>query len=138
MAGKIKVQIKQDTGKKIKPKVEIVEIENFKHPVFCFKYLNRDYNLDQCTQDEKIALIEQLVRLSTTTWQDLQLAPRHGLGSEKISKGAIKAGLPSIITEEVESLLAFRFLGRAPFVGLRNRFIFHILYIDRAFTLYNH
>ena len=41
-------------------------------------------------------------------------------------------------TEDVKFLLAFRFDQMKPFVGFRNRFIFHVLFIDRDFTLYKH
>ncbi len=138
MGNKIKSTSVPKTGVKIKPLIEKIEIEDFKHPIFCFKYLQKDFNLENCNQDEKTALIEQIVRLSSMDWQDIQYTQRHGLGSEKISVSSIKASKPSIITEEVESLLALRFLGKAPFVGLRNRFIFHVIYIDRAYTLYPH
>ena len=67
---------------KIKPKIEDIAIQNHKHPVFCFRYIHKDYSLDKCEPDEKIAFIEQIVRLSKMTWQDVIQAPKHGLGSE--------------------------------------------------------
>ncbi len=45
--------------------------------------------------------------------------------------------MPSVVTEEV-NLIAFRFCGKAPVVGFRARRIFHVLWLDRAFKLYDH
>lgn len=35
-------------------------------------------------------------------------------------------------------LLVLRILGKKPFIGHRNKFVFHILYIDNKFSVYNH
>jgi hypothetical protein len=114
-------------------------VERINYPVFCFKYLHKDYHIDKCTPEEKKKLIEHIVSLSSMTWEQLQLSPRHALGSEKISPQSIKASIPSdYMSEEVNTLLAFRFDGKKPFVGFRNGFIFHVFYIDRDFTLYSH
>jgi len=133
---KIKNQI-FDKGSKVKVP-NIIEIENFDHPIFCFKHLHKDFDLERCNDEEKAALIEQIVRLSKLSWQHIQFTSRKGMGTEKISINSIKASIPAVVTEDITDLLALRFLGNAPFVGLRNRFVFHVIYIDRAFTLYNH
>lgn len=111
----------------------------FNYPVFCFKYLHKDYHLDKCTNEEKRKLIEKIVKISSMTWEQLQFAPKHGLGSEKISPASIKANIhANSFSEEVNTLLVFRFDGLKPFVGFREGFIFHVFYIDRDFTLYDH
>jgi hypothetical protein len=115
-----------------------VSMPAYDYPIFCFKHLHRDFHLDQCDAEEKKSFIEQIVRMSRMTWNDLKLAPRHGMGSEKISVSALKAKSPPFITEDVQDLLAFRFQGKKPFVGHRDGFIFHVLFIDRAFSLYPH
>jgi hypothetical protein len=107
-------------------------------PVFCFKYLHKDYHLNKCDDREKKCLMEQLVLISNHTWQQLKLSPRHGVGSEKIQISSIKPALPVSFTEDVEDLLAFRFDGMKVFVGFRSGFLFHVFYIDRDFTLYDH
>ncbi len=116
-----------------------VEIE-FDHPVFCFSYLHKDFGLDACTNTEKRNFIEQIVMLSRLTWNQIQLAGRHQAGSEKIALDSIRTKLPPEfpLSEEVNTLLAFRFDGKKAFVGFRDKFIFHIFYIDRAFKAYNH
>ena len=126
------------TDKKGRINVSTTEIDNFQHPVFCFKYLHKDHDLDKCKDEEKKCLIEKLVKLSSMNWQDIQLAPKHDLGSEKIHVDAIKKTIPDIVTEDVTHLLAMRFDGTKPFVGHRNKFIFHIFYIDRDYSVYKH
>lgn len=126
-----------DKGSILKEK-QIVTVDAFQHPIFCFKYVHSDYDLNYCSSLEKIALIEQIMRLSKMTWTDIQLAPKHGMGSEKINIASLTASLPTIVTDDVRHLLALRFSGKAPFIGWRNKFIFHVFYIDRNFSLYKH
>jgi len=129
---------KGNRGVNIIPTIDLFFKQDiFNYPVFCFKHLQADYSLAQCDKDERAAFIEQLCMYSQMTWQQIILAPRHGLGSEKISLDSIRAPLPRSVTPDV-TLLALRFDGKKPFVGYRYHFIFHVLYIDRGFTLYPH
>jgi len=108
------------------------------YPVFCFKHLHKDFCLDQCDQDDKQSLLEQLVKLSQLTWQQITQTHRHGMGFEKIDRNALKSKCPAFITEDINHLLAFRYNGMKPFLGHRNRFVFHIVFIERDYTLYDH
>jgi hypothetical protein len=110
------------------------------YPIFCFKHLHREFGIDKCNEAEKKALMEHIIRLGALTWTQIQLAPRHGVGSEKIALHSIKAGLPSSypVTDDIHNLLALRFDGLKAMIGLRNGFIFHVFYIDRDFSLYSH
>jgi hypothetical protein len=107
------------------------------HPVFSLRHLQDDFGLRQCTREEKAALADTFHRLSQLTWAQLCLAPRHGLGYERIASRAIRALHPHGVTEDV-AYIAFRFHGLAPMVGYRTGAIFHLLWLDRAFTLYDH
>lgn len=108
------------------------------YPIFCFKHLNSHYGMNNCNKEEKAALIEQMTRLSQLTWNQVKLGSRKGMGSEKIDKSAIRASIPNFVSDDVDFFLAFRFKGNAPFVGHRNGNIFHVLYIDSKFKLYDH
>jgi hypothetical protein len=134
---KIKGNIPLNQGKLIKGPQKI-EMPDLDYPVFCFKHLHKDHNLDKCEESEKKSLIEKIVKLSQLSWADIQNAPRHGLGSEKISIDSIKPSCPSFLTDDVKFLLSLRFDGKKPMLGHRNRFIFHVLFIDRDFTVYDH
>jgi hypothetical protein len=59
------------------------------------------------------------------------------LGYEKIAKKSIRATIPTHIKDDVV-FIAFRFYGKAPMVGYREDVVFHLLWIDRDFTLYQH
>ncbi|NOT58991.1 MAG: hypothetical protein HOP19_02075 [Acidobacteria bacterium] len=108
-----------------------------KCPVFSFEHLQSAYCITNCTSDERAAFTERMRLLSQLTWAQIKCLPKHGLGFEKIAQHAIQTGIPSHITADV-ALIAFRFFGKAPMVGYRDRRIFHILWFDRDFTLYDH
>lgn len=128
---------RKNKGKNIKQPDD--KYNNMNYPVFCFKHLSKKYHLDYCTDSEKKCLMEQLVLLSSMTWNEIQLASKHGTGSEKIELSSLKdTQIPISFTDDVGHLLALRFDGKKPIVGFRNGFIFHVFFIDRDFTLYNH
>jgi len=121
---KAKHNVNPNQGKNVSVDVKAVsnntEIENFVHPIFCFRHIHKEHNLDVCTPDEKISLIERMVKLSGMTWLEIQSANKHGLGTEKIEYTSIKPSRPPFITKDVTFLLAARFHGKAPFLFHRN------------------
>ncbi|NEP40400.1 MAG: hypothetical protein F6K35_14640 [Okeania sp. SIO2H7] len=128
---------RKEKGKRItEAKAEEISPEQ-QPPMFSLRYLNRDYNLSQCTKDEKAAFADKIAQLSQLTWSQIQSQPRHGLGYEKIDKNVIRSSIPNHITNDV-NLIAFRFCGKAPMVGYRDRAVFYIIWLDRDFTLYSH
>jgi len=106
-------------------------------PYFSLTHIQKEHSIENCEKDEKAALIDTLYRLSQKTWSEIKTMPRHGLGFEKISRTSIKAGIPNHITEDV-IFIAFRFYGKAPIVGYRDKQVFNIVWIDREFNLYKH
>lgn len=106
-------------------------------PAFSLRHLRRDFCISKCTPEEKAAFADTLHKLSQLSWAQIRSAPRHGSGCEKIEHSSIRTEIPSIVTKEV-SLLAFRFYGKAPMIGFRDKDIFHILWFDRDFTVYPH
>lgn len=123
---------------KHEPNENKVLMPSHRHPIFCFKYLHSDFDFTYCDTDEKKQFLEQILRLSKMTWEEINLAPRHGLGSEKISVSSIKPKCPDFITEDVNYLLALRFDARKPFLIHRDRFIAHVIFIDNKFSVYKH
>lgn len=108
------------------------------HPVFCLKYLNKAYHLNKCIEKERVALINKMCLLSQLTWKEMHMLPRHGLGLEQIAQTSIKgAGIPLHLSKD-ETMYAIRFDGKKPMVGYINNPVFHIVYLDREFTLYKH
>ena len=111
---------------------------NFDHPIFCFKYLHGECNLTRCDKEEKAAFADRLVLLTQLTWDQITLGARHGSGSEQIDRPSILQSIPLGVTADVDHFLSVRFQGLKPFVGFRNRFIFHIVFIDNKLDVYNH
>jgi hypothetical protein len=107
-------------------------------PKFSFHYLQRGYCITSCTQEEQLAFVDRMYRLSQLSWAELRRAPRHGLGYEQIARASIRAGIPANITGDV-NFIAFRFYGKAAMVGYRSDDgTFHIIWFDREFKLYEH
>lgn len=106
-------------------------------PCFCLQYLHPRYNVAHCSDEQKIALISTLERLSSIKWIDIEASQRHGLGSEKIARDAIRPDIPASVPRAV-TFLAIRFAGLAPMIGFRERNIFHIVFLDSQFNVYAH
>lgn len=109
------------------------------YPLFCLKCLSSSHNVNTCQSKEKAALIDRLERLSQLTWGQLRMAPKYGLGYEKIGHDSIRVSIPSHVTPDV-NLIAFRFSDKAPMIGFRgaDRRVFHIVWLDRNFNVYDH
>ena len=108
-------------------------------PVFSFEYMQggTGYSVDCCNRDHRAALSARLFKLSQMTWLDIRQAPRHGLGTEKIARDAIKAAIPARVTEDAD-LLALRYNGLHPMVGFRDGRTFNVLFIDHTMDVYPH
>jgi len=128
-------------GRKGRIKEPIVEpgSTNALPPVFCLHYLdNKKYGLSNCEIDEKGAFADRLYELCQLTWNQIINTGRHGLGSEKIPQNAITgSNIPVHITKDVD-FIAIRFDRLKPMVGYRRDRIFHIIWLDTKFQLYNH
>lgn len=129
---------KQEAKSSIKTPVssglDIMEVDK---PFFSLVYLQKSDCLNDCTKDEKAAFADTLKKLSEQTWNEIACSGRHGAGYEKISKHQIKRNIPIHISDDV-NLIAFRFFGKAPMIGYRQKNIFFVLWFDRAFTVYKH
>ena len=108
------------------------------HPIFCLRYLHKDYNVESCSQSDRASLIRQMANLCQLSWDNIKLSGRHGMGSEKIKRKSIKVSIPKEITPDVEDFLALRYSGKKVFIGFRNQYIFHMIYIDSDFSVYKH
>lgn len=105
--------------------------------IFSLRYIQKNYCFSDCQANEKQALAESLFKRRDMTWLAIGKEPKHGLGYEKISKESLKVSVPSIVPEDA-SIIAFRFFGKAPMVGYKENNVFHILWLDRNYTVYSH
>jgi hypothetical protein len=108
-------------------------------PVFSFEYMEdgKGFSINCCEEGHQAALAAKLFLLSRMTWMQIRNAPRHGLGTEKIARNAIKPPIPAKITQDAD-FLALRYNGKCPMIGFRDGRVFHIVFIDHTMTAYNH
>jgi hypothetical protein len=108
-----------------------------KRPIFSFLYLQDNYCISRCSKAQKVGFTDTMRALSKMTWHEIRSAPKHGLGSEKIERRIIRVSIPSNISDDV-TFISIRFHANAPMVGFRKDNIFHIVWFDRDFTVYDH
>lgn len=139
MARQIKRPPPKAGGKINPPVVAAVTSKDGEPPVFCLRHVAAGWGVADCERDARAAFAMTLEKLAKLTWQQIKGAPRHGVGTEQIDSGSIRARVPASITEDVQ-FLAFRFSGKKPMVGFRAAAsaVFHIVWLDRDFTLYDH
>ncbi|MCB2218429.1 MAG: hypothetical protein KQH59_20405 [Desulfobulbaceae bacterium] len=106
-------------------------------PIFSLRDLEKNYCVLKCELQDKAAFADTLRKISALTWAELKSNPRHSLGYEKISRSSLKVAVPGKISADV-SFIAFRFSGKKAMVGYRDKEVFHILWLDRNFSVYNH
>jgi|SRR5579884_1091907 len=110
------------------------------HPVFCFRYMDRNgkYCIGACEKDEKVALLNKLEMLSQAPWKQWKQTNYKAGGYTEIDRSAIRAGIPAFVTEDVTKFGRVRFKDKAPMVGYKVGAVFHVLWLDRDMTLYDH
>lgn len=118
--------------------LKTISLPAYNHPVFCFKNLHRKFNLAKCTDIEKKYLSELLVDLSNLDWDTIQHRDKYKLGSEKISINSLSTPPTPFVTPDVKDLTVIRRQDKMLIIGLRNQFLFHIIYIDPKLKAYRH
>jgi hypothetical protein len=106
-------------------------------PVFSFHYLQDSHCISRCNSDQKLSFIEKMRALSKLTWNQIYSTHRYGLGSEHIPRNRILVSIPDCVAED-ETIIALRFYKKAPMVGIRRSQIFHIIWFDKDFNVYDH
>lgn len=108
-------------------------------PVFSFEYMTQasGYSIECCNADHRSALASKLFQLSQMTWMEIRNAPRHGLGSEKIARDALRPAIPPRVTEDVD-FLSIRYNGKHPMVGFRDGRTFNVMFLDHTMDVYPH
>ncbi|MEB3206442.1 MAG: hypothetical protein VKK59_03725 [Vampirovibrionales bacterium] len=127
-----------ETGKHIRASESSSGLPQLDYPVFCFKHLDQDeYGIKKCDKNELALIIKCLERLSKLTWVEIQLAGVKGMGSEVIPKDQLGKQLPRHFTGDVTTI-RIRFGNKKAMIGVRDGALFHVLFLDPKFTLYDH
>lgn len=114
---------------------------NDKEPLFCFKYLDLKVSLKGCDNVTFKHFLTRVQKLSTLTWEEINKSDKHQYGFEPISKKNIRQKkFPSIVTEEMKELIAFRYTGdNKPFLCIVQSGIIYPIFIEANFgDVYNH
>lgn len=111
----------------------------FSKPIFSLQNISNHnlFSYKKCSKDEKLALIERLIMLSEYPWSKIYAENRHGIGAEKVKipKVRLSQGTPK---DRQHYALRFHTSNKA-FVGYKcENSIFHIIWIDRGWKLYDH
>jgi hypothetical protein len=108
-----------------------------KKPAFSFEHLQTSHCISACEDQDKLAFVNSMRKLSQLTWQQIRNADRHGLGSEKIERDSFIVQIPSWVKEDV-AFIAIRFSGLKPMVGYQEDRIFQIMWFDKDYNVYRH
>jgi hypothetical protein len=127
-------------GKKKKIQSSSGSTTNTKRPIFSFHCMCKGtgYSLECCDSSERSAFSAFLFTISQMTWQEIQNASRHGLGSETISRKSIKQDSILKSTPDDARILAIRYNAKKPVIGYRDGEIFHVICLDHNFSVYQH
>jgi hypothetical protein len=108
-------------------------------PIFSLEHLQRSHCVSAIAdRSERGLFMDALLTLSRLSWAQINSAPRHGLGTERMPADQIKVKIPPCVTDDV-NLLVFRWKGKLPFVGFRDGRVLNILWIEQNFgDLYDH
>lgn len=107
------------------------------HPLFGFRYLDKNFCISKCNRDEKAALSDTFRKLGSMSWGQIRTSGRHASGYEQISISSLKGSIPRHVTDDA-LVIAFRFSGKKAMVGYKESGVFHLLKVDRNFTVYAH
>ena len=126
--------------KKLRREPEITStsiLSQIKYPVFCLHYLDVKYCLTKCNQEERASFANTIRILSNFSWNEI--ISNRIEGYEKIlNKRSINKGnLPNSIPDDA-SIISFHFHGKKPMLGFRRECVFHIIWFDPRFELYDH
>lgn len=137
----LRINFQYKGGHQIRPfdRVSAASGHNHTHPAFCFRYIQRDYTIDNYDVTLQATVAKRLQHLGQITWAEIQKAPRHGTGHEIISQHAIKKPLPPD-TPGDRHFLAFR-LGQGKqsvMIGYRKAKVFYVVWVDPHGHVYSH
>lgn len=128
---------KPDKGKNLREPHAGGKPSSLGYPVFCMRHLQKGFDVKSCDKSELADLARKMHYYSQMTWHELMSRSKHKGGMEAIPKDQVRSGIPKCITPDVK-LWAIRFSSLKPMVGWKKGDVFHIVWLDRAYSLYKH
>jgi hypothetical protein len=94
--------------------------------------------VESLPKERRAAFALSLQKRAQLTWQQIMMADKYGLGTEKLPAASIKASIPAKY-QDAKEFLVMRYDGFRPMAGVRSNDVFHVLWIENEFgDLYNH
>lgn len=123
------------------PDQTVLQAQNAKlgdYPLLSLRFVQPSWGVDCMSDSQQKAFLEKWQKRSQMTWKELSQHQRHGLGSEKLPKSAIKPLIPQQF-QDLDRFVVFRHEGNLPFVGWKNGSVFHVIWIECTYCdVYNH
>ena len=131
--------VKKEKGRRIQAQEAPEPSYESETPKFCLYHLNPNskYCLSKCSKDDKASFATKIRLISKSTWIQLRMADKYGIGFEPIKDKRVKKLLPKNVSEDT-TVLAFRYHKKKPMLGYRKKDIFHIIAFDHDFSAYDH
>lgn len=134
-----KPQLKASDNYKITPKSSPKDPSDDMFIVFSFDSLVEGFGFKQMNQNSVKSLYSRLKLMSKQKWGAYKLTPHEKGGPEGIPIKQINVPLPEVITPEIDKLTSIRFDGiDKRIIGLRDKQVFRIIYIDSDLSVYKH
>ena len=134
--GKIKHRITRDKIHRT-PVTNPAELPStIDYPVFCLHYLSSRFCLTKCDKDEVSGFAHTLRILGQQSWN--YIIVNRVKGYEKmLNPRSMRESVPRELTEDLP-IISFCFDGKKKMVGCRSKYIFHVIWLDPKFQLYDH
>lgn len=110
------------------------ESTNSEFPFFMLSWIQKGYQISDCSEKDKVKFVNFLDSMSRMTWGDITQSSRTGLGCEKISR--LNKNIPDIAAGH--AILSFRGAGIMRIIGFRSGMAFYVLWIDTKGEVYSH
>jgi hypothetical protein len=129
---------KDDTGPRIKSHSSSDISPQQQVPAFCFQHQRNGYQIGNCCDEAKVALADAIHRRSNLTWQQIETADHHKLGTEKIPQVRLHFDVPSSFPEEAKVTVLRCQYGVMRLIGFREGRTFHVVWVDEKGAGYDH
>lgn len=111
---------------------------NQRKPKISLEFLQGDYCISKCQQNQKAEVMDTLHRISWSTWQEHHQIGKNG-GYEQLNIAQLKCRAPKHrLFDNLDKATVFHRKDKIPIVGFRVEDIFYVFCIDRDFTAYKH
>ena len=130
---------KRNPASRIRPPESVRASSTQEYVSFSFRHIveHEDYCLHRCEVKLRAGILDHLHKLSKLKWADILQAAASGLGAEKIDQQQLHTKVPAHITQEVPIYVVHTFQ-KVPVAGYKEDAVFHLVWIDRHFKLYDH